>query len=54
MPDFFGVYDDMKVIEYLEFFAAAYRIKGAARRKKICEEVLELVDLRLQARRAGH
>ena len=44
MPDFFGVYDDMKVIEYLEFFAAAYRIKGPAR-KKICEEVLELVDL---------
>src|SRR5260370_38734242 len=44
MPDFFGVYDDMKVIEYLEFFASAYRIKGSARRK-ICEEVLELVDL---------
>lgn len=44
MPDFFGVYDDMKVIEYLEFFAAAYRIKGPARRKK-CDEVLELVDL---------
>jgi ABC-2 type transport system ATP-binding protein len=44
MPDFFGVYDDMKVMEYLEFFAAAYRIKGPARRKK-CEEVLELVDL---------
>jgi len=44
MPDFFGVYDDMKVIEYLEFFAAAYRIKGPARRQK-CEQVLELVDL---------
>ena len=44
MPDFFGVYDDMKVIEYLEFFAAAYRIKGPAR-KKICNEVLDLVDL---------
>src|SRR5258708_35634070 len=44
MPDFFGVYDDMKVIEYLEFFAAAYRIKGPARRKK-CDSVLELVDL---------
>jgi ABC-2 type transport system ATP-binding protein len=44
MPDFFGVYDDMEVIEYLEFFASAYRIQGAAR-KKICEEVLELVDL---------
>jgi len=44
MPDFFGVYDDMKLIEYLEFFAAAYRIKGPERRKK-CEQVLELVDL---------
>jgi len=44
MPDFFGVYDDMKVIEYLEFFAAAYRIKGPGRRKK-CDEVLDLVDL---------
>ena len=44
MPDFFGVYDDMKVIEYLEFFAAAYRVRGEARRK-ICNEVLELVDL---------
>ena len=44
MPDFFGVYDNMKVIEYLEFFAAAYRIKGPQRRK-ICDEVLELVDL---------
>src|SRR3954454_5367342 len=44
MPDFFGVYDDMKVIEYLEFFAAAYRINGPARRRK-CDQVLELVDL---------
>lgn len=44
MPDFFGVYDDMKVIEYLEFFAAAYRIKGPARRQK-CDEMLEIVDL---------
>ena len=44
MPDFFGVYDDMKVIEYLEFFAAAYRIKGPKRRK-VCNDVLDLVDL---------
>ena len=44
MPDFFGVYDDMKVIEYLEFFAAAYRIKGEERRKR-CNEMLEIVDL---------
>lgn len=44
MPDFFGVYEDMQVIEYLEFFAAAYRIRGEKRRKR-CEEMLELVDL---------
>jgi len=44
MPDFFGVYDDMKVIEYLEFFAAAYRIRGPARRQR-CDEMLEIVDL---------
>lgn len=44
MPDFFGVYDDMKVIEYLEFFAAAYRIRGP-QRKKVCDDVLELVEL---------
>ncbi len=44
MPDFFGVYDDMTVIEYLEFFAAAYNIKGPARRKR-CDEMLEIVDL---------
>ena len=44
MPDFFGVYDDMKVIEYLEFFAAAYRINGQ-RRRQVCNEKLDLVDL---------
>jgi ABC-2 type transport system ATP-binding protein len=44
MPDFFGVYDDMKVIEYLEFFAAAYRINGPERRRR-CDEMLQTVDL---------
>ena len=44
MPDFFGVYDDMTVIEYLEFFASAYRINGPGRRK-VCEDKLELVDM---------
>lgn len=44
MPDFFGVYDDMTVIEYLEFFASAYRINGSQRRKT-CDEKLELVDM---------
>lgn len=44
MPDFFGVYDDMTVIEYLEFFAAAYKIQGPARRAR-CDEMLDIVDL---------
>lgn len=44
MPDFFGVYDDMTVIEYLEFFAAAYRINGPQRRRR-CDEMLDIVDL---------
>ncbi|MDA1013679.1 MAG: ABC transporter ATP-binding protein [Planctomycetota bacterium] len=44
MPDFFGVYDDMTVLEYLEFFAATYRIDASARRK-VAEEKLELVDM---------
>jgi len=44
MPDVFGVYDDMRVIEYLEFFAAAYRIDGPQRRR-VADRSLELVDL---------
>jgi ABC-2 type transport system ATP-binding protein len=44
MPDFMGVYDDLKVFEYLEFFAAAYGIPSF-KRKPIVEGVLELTDL---------
>ncbi|MCD0458324.1 ABC transporter ATP-binding protein [Roseiconus lacunae] len=44
MPDFFGVYDDMTVVEYLEFFAAAYRINGQDRKNRV-DEMLEIVDL---------
>lgn len=44
MPDFFGVYDDLKVIEYLEFYASIYNIKGNES-KKVCKDLLELVDL---------
>jgi ABC-2 type transport system ATP-binding protein len=44
MPDVLGIYDDMLVQEYLEFFAAAYRIHGAAR-KKVIDDVLALTDL---------
>ncbi len=44
MPDFMGVYDDLKVFEYLEFFAAAFGIERK-KRKAIVEGVLELTDL---------
>src|ERR1041385_4700936 len=44
MPDFFGVYDDIKVWEYLDFFAAAYKIPRA-KRPGIIDDVLELTDL---------
>jgi len=44
MPDFFGVYGDMKVWEYLDFFAACYEIPPATRRRLV-DDLLELVDL---------
>ncbi|SIO00123.1 ABC-2 type transport system ATP-binding protein [Singulisphaera sp. GP187] len=44
MPDDFGVYDGMKVWEFLDFFAVAYEIPYTFR-KKIIGEVLELLDL---------
>ena len=44
MPDAFGVYDDMKVWEYLDFFARCYGLAPAARRRMI-GDLLELVDL---------
>ncbi len=44
MPDFFGVYDDVKVWEYLDFFAAAYRIPRD-QRNRVITDVLELTDL---------
>ncbi len=44
MPDFMGVYDDLKVFEYLEFFAAAFGIEYR-KRKAIVDGVLELTDL---------
>ncbi len=44
MPDFFGVYTDMKVWEYLDFFAAAYRVPRP-RRPGLISDVLELTDL---------
>jgi ABC-2 type transport system ATP-binding protein len=44
MPDFFGVYGDMKVWEYLDFFAACYGI-DAEMRRRLVDDLLDLVDL---------
>ena len=44
MPDFFGVYQDMEVTEYLDFFGACYRIPTAQREKTVAD-VLELMGL---------
>jgi len=44
MPDFFGVYDDLTVDQYLHFFAAAYRL-DRSKRKAVVGDVLELTDL---------
>lgn len=44
MPDFFGVYDKLKVIEYMEFYASLYGITGKEA-EKVCQEQIELVCL---------
>jgi ABC-2 type transport system ATP-binding protein len=44
MPDNFGVYDGMKVWEFLDFFAVTYQIPRA-RRKQVIGDVLDLLDL---------
>ena len=44
MPDFFGVYEDLTVNEYLHFFAAAYRLDGR-KRHAVVDDVLALTDL---------
>jgi len=44
MPDAFGVYDNMTLAEYLDFFAAAFRIPRS-RRRGVIDDVLELTDL---------
>jgi ABC-2 type transport system ATP-binding protein len=44
MPDTFGVYDDMRAWEYLDFFGRCYRLP-AARRRQMVADLLDLVDL---------
>ncbi|MEZ6127435.1 MAG: ABC transporter ATP-binding protein [Planctomycetaceae bacterium] len=44
MPDFFGVYEDLTALEYLHFFAAAYKLPSN-KRKGVIDDVLALTDL---------
>lgn len=44
MPDFFGVYDNLRAIEYMEFFASIYGFYGKSARK-LCLEMMDLVNL---------
>jgi ABC-2 type transport system ATP-binding protein len=44
MPDRYGTYDDMTVFEFLDFFARAYRLKGAERAARV-ESVMEFARL---------
>ena len=48
MPDFFGVYDGLKVAEYLEFFADAFQV-SENKKKTIILDLLELVNLSVKA-----
>ena len=44
MPDFFGVYDQLTVSEYLDFYASCYQ-QPKPRRRVVVDSLLELVDL---------
>src|SRR5699024_6406446 len=44
VPDFFGVYDQFKVHEYLDFYGSSYGIPSVER-KVIIPQLLELVNL---------
>ena len=48
VPDFMGAYEDMVVMEYLEFFAACYNIHGT-QRTQVVRDVLDLTDLNYKA-----
>ena len=47
MPDFFGLYDDVKVWEYLDFFATVYEVPPKDR-QGVIDNVLELTDLSIK------
>ena len=44
MPDRYGTYEDMTVLEFLDFFARAYGLKGKARRERV-QSVMDFTGL---------
>ncbi|PWK12837.1 ABC transporter ATP-binding protein [Tumebacillus permanentifrigoris] len=48
MPDFFGVYDNLTAVEYLDFYAGAYDIPKE-KRPALIRDLLELVNLSMKA-----
>lgn len=44
MPDFFGVYDNLKAMEYMEFYASIYGLNGLEA-KQLCRDLMKLVNL---------
>jgi ABC-2 type transport system ATP-binding protein len=50
MPDYYGVYENVRVLEFLDFFAAAYKIPSSER-KSIITDVMRLVDMESLASR---
>jgi ABC-2 type transport system ATP-binding protein len=48
MPDFFGVYDNLTAVEYLDFYAGAYNIPKE-QRPALIRDLLELVNLSMKA-----
>ena len=48
MPELFHLYEEMKVWEYLEFFAGCYGVP-LGERKKAIDDVIELTDLGVRA-----
>lgn len=44
VPDFFGVYDDLRIQEYLEFFASLYGMDGREARRRT-EQLLEMLGM---------
>ncbi len=53
MPDYFGLYEDIKVWEYLDMFASLYGVL-AIDRPKVIDEVLELTDLSFKKNEFAH